>query len=264
MKGLGGWIGAGFGLLAYGALFETSKLVSRKRTLKLPHWPEHLAGLNIGLMADLHIRDAETIALARTASTWLVDQNPDIIVIPGDIIAYWKEGVEDMISYALEPLREASCPILAVPGNHDHYGAPAANLKPILNELGIDLLINESRVHHEVNWVGIDSGNAGKPDPYDTILTSDASLPTIVLWHEPDMVDLLPECFELMLSGHSHGGQFRTPWGWAPMKTEHGEKYVSGYYQQAPIPLFVTSGLAVTGPPARLFCPPEVYVLTLE
>lgn len=77
------------------------------------------------------------------------------------------------------------------------------------------------------------------------------------------MVDQLPIEASLMLSGHSHGGQFISPWGWAPMKTRGGKKYVRGFYPDAPTPIYVSRGLGTTGPPSRLFCPPEVTILTL-
>jgi uncharacterized protein len=67
-----------------------------------------------------------------------------------------------------------------------------------------------------------------------------------------------------MISGHTHGGQFRAPWGWAPMKTRNGERYLEGFFPDAPTPLYVSRGIGTTGPPSRLNCPPEVSVLSLE
>jgi predicted MPP superfamily phosphohydrolase len=48
------------------------------------------------------------------------------------------------------------------------------------------------------------------------------------------------------------------------MHTKNGEKYVRGYFPNAPTPLYVNRGLGTTGPPSRLNCMPEVTILTLD
>ena len=87
--------------------------------------------------------------------------------------------------------------------------------------------------------------------------------PIIALWHEPDVVDHLPKGAALMLSGHSHGGQFTFPGGYTPMHTLNGRKYVRGFFPHAPTPLYVSRGIGTTGPPSRLNCAPEVSLLEL-
>ncbi len=136
-------------------------------------------------------------------------------------------------------------------------------MQPVLDEFNIRLLRNDVWHHDGIAWVGIDSMNAGKADPFKALWRL-KRLPAIVLWHEPDMVRFLPEGPSLMLSGHSHGGQYRWPWGSAPMHTVNGKRYVHGFYPKAPTPLYVTRGIGTTGPPSRFLCPPEVSVLTLR
>ena len=179
------------------------------------------------------------------------------------MVEYWKPGVEEMLREALSPLKGCDTPCVAVPGNHDYFGGDPDRLLPIFQEFGITLLRNECTRIDGINWVGIDSASEGHADPYAAIRACDPIDPTIVLWHEPDMVDHLPRGPELMLSGHSHGGQFTAPWGWAPMTSRLGSKYLRGFYSEAPVPIYVSRGLGTTGPPARLFCPPETTVLTL-
>jgi predicted MPP superfamily phosphohydrolase len=66
-----------------------------------------------------------------------------------------------------------------------------------------------------------------------------------------------------MMSGHSHGGQFRFPGGYTPMHTDLGRAHPRGFYPDAPTPLYVSRGIGTTGPPSRFNCPPEVAILTL-
>jgi predicted MPP superfamily phosphohydrolase len=106
---------------------------------------------------------------------------------------------------------------------------------------------------------------ASKPDEaMNAAKALAADLPKIVLWHEPDAVDFLPTGANLMLSGHSHGGQFVLPGGWAPKHSTMGRKYVRGFYPNAKTPIFVTSGVGTTFLPSRFNCPPEVAILTLN
>ncbi len=227
-------------------------------------WPASRDGYRIGLVADNHIRDNETILLTQQCLEFVLSESPDVIAFAGDTVAYWKPGVERMLREALAPLKNSKVPCVAVPGNHDYFGGDPDQLRPIFDEFGIRLLRNECLRIDGVNWVGVDSAGEGYADPYTAIRQSDPRDPTIVLWHEPDMVDYLPRGPELMLSGHSHGGQFTTPWGWAPMTSRLGSKYLRGFYPEAPVPIYVSRGLGTTGPPARLFCPPEATLLTLR
>lgn len=254
---------AGAGLLLYGAMYETARLKLRHLILELPTWPRSHDGYRIGLMADLHVRDAETIALARVASEFLAGEKPNAIVIPGDLIAYHRDDFYPMLSEAISPLAEYSGPKLAVPGNHEYFGGDAEAIRSALEGAGVQLLRNEPLVAGGVEFFGIDSAAASMADPYGTVRLGSYEYPTIVLWHEPDMADYLPRGLDLMLSGHSHGGQFVTPWGYAPVRTKLGRKYLRGLYTEPDVPVFVTTGLATTGPPARLFCPPEALILEI-
>jgi predicted MPP superfamily phosphohydrolase len=258
-----GTIAASAGLVLYGALFETDRLRRERRALRLPGWPAEKDGYRVGLVADPHVRDGETVRLTRETLEFLLSEDPDVVAFAGDTVAYWKPGVEGMLREALAPLRGSGVPSVAVPGNHDYFGGGPERLLDVFEEHGIRLLRNEALQIAGVNWVGVDSAGEGYADPYTALRQCDPADPTIVLWHEPDMVDHLPRGPELMLSGHSHGGQFCAPWGWAPMKSRLGEKYVRGFYPDAPVPIYVSRGLGTTGPPSRLFCPPEATLLVI-
>lgn len=262
---LAGIAGAGAGILAYGA-WTSDRLVAERRTIHLKSWPQSHKGFRIGLVADLHLRkDGESLRICKAACKWLKDQSPDVIVIAGDIISFWQPGVIELVEEGLSPLTYCSSEIAVIPGNHEYAGPGSADgLESVLQNMGFDFLRNETKIIKNVNFIGIDSGNSGEALPYASIAQADFAYPSVVLWHEPDYVKYLPSGLDLMLSGHSHGGQFVTPWGWAPMTSHGGSDYLSGFFPNAPCPLYVTRGLATTGPPSRFCCPPEVAVLTIE
>ena len=251
--------------LVYGALVESKKLVVQRRSLGLKGWPERLDGFKIALLADFHLRDEYSVDQGRRAAALALDESPDMVVLAGDFVGYWKETSPWLLEAVLEPLLLMDGAAVAIPGNHDYWHGDADLLEPILGEFNIKLLRNEVWKRDGISWVGIDSLNEGRADPfYPMGQALDEDDPIVVLWHEPDAVDLLPKGGHLMLSGHSHGGQWRFPWGWTPMGTKNGEKYVEGFFPDAPTPLYVTRGVGTTGPPARMGALAEVSILTLH
>lgn len=234
-----------------------------RHTLQLPKWPKELDGFKVAVLGDLHLRDRYTVDHAKRAVDEIVRARPDVVAIVGDFVGYWKAESAWLIGEALAGLEPLAGRIIAIPGNHDYWNGHASWLALILTELEILYLQNEVRELGGVTWVGIDSHNEHAADPFTTMLQARGRSPVIALWHEPDAVDWLPSGAALMLSGHSHGGQFRFPWGWVPKHTNTGRKYVEGFFPDAPTPLYVTRGLATTGPPSRLGALPEVSILTL-
>ncbi len=259
-----GGVAASAGLLVYGCLFAANRLVSERRTLRLRGWPTSLSGYRIAVLADLHIRDRYSVELGQRAVALALDENPDLVILPGDLIAYWKPDLPWRIEEVLEPLLLMRGSVIATPGNREYWMGDATLLAPILEALEIKFLNNDLWLHHGIQWAGIDSANRGTPDPAGVMNRTTQDHPVVAIWHEPDVVDQLPPGADLMISGHSHGGQFRAPWGWAPMKTKNGVKYLEGFFPDAPTPLYVSRGIGTTGPPSRLNCPPEVSILTLE
>jgi len=255
---------ASAGILLYGSLVEANRLVLRRVTLKLPDWPPDLSGYRIGLVADFHLRDFWTVEHAIRAGSVLSAENPNMTVIAGDFVGRWKEDSVELIDAGLSLFEPLAGRVLAVPGNHDYYGGDPEILIEMGREVGIRLLRNEVVRQDGIQWLGIDSQNGGEAMPHQTFALADEGGAKIVIWHEPDMVDHLPGRASLMLSGHSHGGQFLTPWGWPPIRVRNGRKYLRGFFDLEPTPLYVTSGVGTTGPPSRLNCPPEVVLLTLE
>lgn len=257
-------VGAGAGLLAYGALVESNRLVLVEREIWLPHWPERLDGFKIALLGDFHLRDEYSQALAFRAVDAALDTNPDMVAIVGDFVGYWKEEAIAMLGEVLEPLLLMQGNVVAIPGNHEYVAGDPTPLAMLCSEFNIRLLRNQNWTHQGVQWVGVDSANASHADPVQAFEGVREDHPTVVLWHEPDVVEWLPQRADLMLSGHSHGGQFLMPWGQPFVGSRNGRRHRRGFFDLEPTPLYVTSGVGTTGPPSRLFCPPEVVALTLR
>lgn len=261
-----GAVGAGVlgaGMLVYGALVESNRLVVERLTLRLPHWPERLAGTKIAVLADLHVKDKYSARLAKRAVLAALDESPDYVVLPGDLVGYWKPDSPWLLEEVLEPLLLMEGDVLASPGNHEFWNGNPEILRIILDQFSIKMLRNENYRHEGITWVGVDSANRGEPD-LEKAFEGAEETPRIVLWHEPDVVDQLPAGCALMISGHSHGGQFIFPGGYVPMTTRNGKQYRDGFYPDASTPIYVSRGIGTTGPPSRFLCPPTVGILTIE
>jgi predicted MPP superfamily phosphohydrolase len=255
---------ASAGMFVYGMLVESNRLVLERRTLRLKLWPERLRGYKVAVLSDFHLRGPSSLRLTQRAVAMALQEQPDMVVLPGDFIAFWEEQSAGLIGEALEPLLLMEGKVVAVPGNHDYfYGHDAALLEPILNELNIRFLRNEVWLQDGISFVGIDSAVMKMHDPVGAMAKVDTQ-PAICLWHEADLVDELPAGCALQISGHSHGGQFRFPFGITPMHSYLGKKYPRGFYPDTKTPLYVSRGVGTTGPPSRFLCPPEVSLLTLE
>lgn len=248
-------------MLTHGCLREAKRLVLERRTLRLGAWPKELDGFRIALIADTHIGHAYSHVHACRAVALAMVSEPDFVVLAGDIVSRGFPECARYVADALGPLRTMPGRVVAIEGNHE---SKAEDLVPVYRDLGIPYLINDAVRLQGVTWAGIASAKAARHRPGATMdLARSLGDPIVALWHEPDMVDELPSGARLMLSGHSHGGQFRFPGGFTPMHTRLGAKYVEGFYPEAPTPLYVSRGVGTTGPPSRFNCPPEVSLLTL-
>lgn len=256
----------GIATLIYGALVESKNLTIERRVLKLPNWPERLNGYTIAVLADLHLRDIYAFELALRAVDAAIKERPDMIVIPGDIVSYWKPGMVNHMHLLFAALAESGIPVIVSLGNRDYVKGSPFPIIDACERYGFQLLRNSAWSNGVIRWVGLDSAKVHRhrvQRAFDEASLLAEDQPIVVLWHEPDMVDELPEGAALMISGHSHGGQFRFPGGFTPMHTRLGERFVRGFYPLASTPIYVSRGIGTTGPPSRLNCPPEVSILQL-
>jgi predicted MPP superfamily phosphohydrolase len=114
-----------------------------------------------------------------------------------------------------------------------------------------------------VTVAGIDDAIAGRNNP-EFLQPGRHSKSLLTLLHEPDVVEDTPDHVSLQISGHSHGGQICLPTGVALHTPKGAKKYISGFYPDAKVPLYVTRGVGTQGLDWRLFCLPEVSLLTIN
>ena len=215
----------------------------------------------------------------------LVDEikslKPDIIVSTGDLVhdkGSYKPGIRLM-----ERLVKIA-PVYAVTGNHDVWRMDYSELEKDLCKIGVKTLHDESVFlrcgDDEIRLSGIDDPAAvDKSGIEENLEESISAIPkydgyTILLFHRANLMDILKHHgFDLILSGHMHGGQFRLPWGTgvcAP-KSRCGSnskalfpKYFAGLYERHGTKMIVNRGLGNPMIIPRLFNRPEITVIELN
>ena len=165
--------------------------------------------------------------------------------------------------------------IFSVWGNHDYLESCwmlerllPPNIKHLKNETKL-IEIERDGIRSRLGIFGLDDVREGQPDisPMNTS-DFDGSDLKILLSHNPDFVTLpnseLARSVNLILSGHTHGGQICLPGG-TPLKTETEQNnYRSGFYRFGESPFYISNGIGCSGLPLRLFCPPEVVEIVFR
>jgi len=184
--------------------------------------------------------------------------SPDFVCFTGDIIEE-----EKFLAEALEILAKVKVPMFGVPGNHDYWSKVSfAPIHKCFNATGGAWLMDEQRLIADgnINLIGITCSHANQ-----AMLPLDSSAKNILLMHYPAWVKKLDgQKFDLMLAGHSHGGQVRIPF-YGPLIVPYAvDEYDLGLFQTKHGPLYVNSGIGyVYGYDFRFNCRPEITVIEI-
>lgn len=221
------------------------------------------APLRVAFLTDLHLGPYMG---RRQLSEWIIASNelrPDLVLFGGDLVDQFYQGDLREVMELLPELRSKHG-VYAVLGNHDR--TRFRNLEPLLEAFtasGVQLLVNRGvQLRDDLYLAGIDDWRTGHPD-VQRALGLKTGAARLLLSHNPDAIPDLPTDIDLVLSGHTHGGQIRLPLlGPLVTSSEYGRRFAEGWVD-APMPAFVSRGLGVTMLPFRLFCPPELVLLDL-
>jgi predicted MPP superfamily phosphohydrolase len=232
----------------------------------LPNLPAALDGYRIGLISCLHTTSFGP--RERLLRRRLEDLDVDILIIAGD---FCKKGTRrrDTLDAARQIFSGLNFPdgMLATRGNHD-----GPDLADPLREMGVLMLNDEIHAfrHGDAALTFLGVGTALRRDPpWAAVLHRARGIPgpRIGICHSPDgVVSASRHPIDLVLSGHTHGGQIVLPFV-GPLVTSTrlvGLDFASGLCHYDGTPVYVNRGIGWTALPLRLNCPPEISVLTLR
>lgn len=228
--------------------------------------PERFEGLRIAQLSDIHFGsflDEEGVERFVDLAQSL---NTDLILLTGDYVNRWRSETRRVIRLLAK--LDAPLGVFGVLGNHDHY-ADADETHKLMTRYGIKPLDHDAEPigpAGERLWL-LGSGDYIRDRQYDLndrLERLPDEEPRIVLAHNPDSADLpRTRNVDLMVSGHTHGGQVRFPHIGAPILPVYNRRYDQGLFPVGKMQLFVSRGLGMVGLPLRLNCPAQLPVLRL-
>jgi predicted MPP superfamily phosphohydrolase len=183
---------------------------------------------------------------------------PDFVCFTGDIIEDGK-----FLDEALAYLGKIQAPLFGVPGNHDYWSRVSfAPIHKCFNATGGGWLIDERReiADGKINLIGASCSHANQAR---APLSSEAK--NILLMHYPAWAKKLGgQQFDLMLAGHSHGGQVRIPFYGSIIVPFGVDEYDMGLFHTPAGPLYVNPGIGYIGDyDIRFNCRPEITVIEI-
>lgn len=263
---------AGSALAFYALWIEPHRIGVTREALRSPKLRPG-SPLRVLHLGDLHVErvTARERELVETAAALA----PDLILCSGDLLS---------TSYVRDPEAWAACrwvlERLAAPlGVYVVSGSPPADPEDVMGPLleGLPLKwLRDERVWLESRGQSLDLYGIGCTHrPFEDrprlerLLDGPGDRFRLLLYHTPDLAPDAAELgMDLMLSGHTHGGQVRLPWLGAVFTSSlYGKAFEMGRYAQGGLTLYVTRGLGMEGsvaPRVRLLCPPEVVLWEID
>lgn len=267
----------------YNATRHSMELVNVR--VEIDGLPPLFKGFKIALLSDFHSSLVVGEKHISTAAQLAMNEKPDVIALTGDFIS----GHAKIRSRTVGKIRKkyidrcvdglsqlkAEHGIFAVLGNHDFWSGSVA-VERITAEfsrrIGVHWLRNTSvkleKEGEHIHILGVDdfwSRSCSLKKAYKNL---DDNSVKILLSHNPDInkrIDAEKRAIDLVLSGHTHGGQMPLPFrkGAAIVPSIYGQKYREGMVTDGKRVTYVSRGVGHLIAPVRFNSPPEVTVITL-
>lgn len=228
--------------------------------ITLPQLPESWDGLSLLHLTDLHLARAYDPRFFERALEQAAGVEADLVVFTGDLID--DERMLGLVEPLLSPFR-GRLGQYAILGNHDHR-FDLRGPKQALSAAGFEVLDGEWRRLIDVAGSLALGGTFYPWGPWLPGPPPEADF-TLLLCHSPDPVYRAARLgVDLMLSGHTHGGQYRLPlFGPVLMPSIHNRRLDEGFFQVGRTLLYVSRGIAAQHP-LRVNCRPEISRFVLR
>ncbi len=267
-----------FTTIFYGSFLESQMIKTKRTDISLGKTVEK-ENIKIVFLSDFHVGPYKQSNFIENVMRKVETENPDLILFGGDYIYGFEQN-----SIYLEPLIKWSTKyngkMFAVTGNHEfnestlndpHFTDKTKTIREIFQKANIQILDN---AHEEVSIdgqsfyiVGVSDLWTGQANIDQATLHTSFDKSRILISHNPDiLLEKAAENVDLIISGHTHGGQIRLPLigSVAAIPDKLGRAYDKGLFKTKTGHIYISAGLGETGPRARLFNPPELTVINLD
>lgn len=261
-------LGVAGGLTGYGIIEARRRPAVVEVEIPLPHLPASFDGFRIIQLTDIHAGLTVARPFVETVVGMANELRGDLIAFTGDLV----DGTVAHLREHVRPMSHLTAPYgrFFVTGNHEYYSGAEAWVEEA-KRLGFDVLMNEHRVIHRngdrIVLAGVtdvsakDFVPAHRSDPVAAFDGAPDGLVRLLLAHQPRSLEGAQVAgVDLMISGHTHGGQF-FPWN---LLAAVGQPLLKGLKQFGSTWVYVSEGTGYWGPPLRLGTRSEITVLTLR
>lgn len=260
-------------VIAYGTFVSVSSISIVNQKISSTKINDDMNDLKIAFISDIHYNHF----MNKERLTKMIERinafKPDILLFGGDLfddptLYPINENVTKELAECLSQL-QADYGKFAVLGETDHHESVLPIVEDLLFQADFELLKNQNiQLTKEgastIYLIGIDSLVGGNPDVEMSLQEVDTNAFTIVLTHAPDLISQLPSNgIDLVLAGHSHGGQIALPFIGALNKKEGALSYSKGEYWINQTQLIVSNGMGTTNTDIRIFADPQCHILRL-
>jgi len=230
--------------------------------------PDAFDGFRIAQLTDLHAGLTISRPFIDTAVRETNRLEPDLIAFTGDLV----DGTIEHLRYHVEPMKDLTAPYgtYFITGNHEYYSGAEVWVEEV-RQMGMTVLLNEHTIltkdGESIILAGVTDHGAGNfvashtSSPSRSIEHAPTGMSSILLAHQPKSIyEASKAGFDLVLSGHTHGGQF-FPWNHL---VALDQPYVSGLHKHDNTLIYVSKGTGYWGPPVRLGVRSEITLITLR
>ncbi len=255
------------GLYIYARYIESNLLIVNQINLESPKVDNHL---KIVFFGDTHLGEFAGTNRLNQIVEKINAENPDLVIFTGDLIDANKKSSfnPEEIPKILSKIN-ATYGKFAVIGNHEYALSKKYSYENLMNTAGFKVLINDWLDIPEINvrLLGLDDAYIGNPNK-DLSNQALDGVYNIMITHEPDIVDQMAIAnVQLILAGHTHGGQISIPFLTEFFLPPGGKKYIKGLYllgSNKETDLFVTKGVGMTTLPFRFMNLPEIVCIDIN
>ncbi len=267
----------------YATMIEPWRLAVRREEIPIHGLDPRLDGLRIVHFTDPHLGPRMPESFIARAVRAGIDLRPDLVAFTGDYVHEGEREIE-RAAELLGPLaRAASVGAVGVLGNHDWWSNGPA-VSDAMTRAGVRMIDNArlwldpatrrltgSETPGALALVGLGDLTEDGVRAGEAFSGVGPGTPRVVLAHQPDTAEIdelsgpgAPR-IDLMLCGHTHGGQVRIPFLGTPVvPSKFGQKYAGGLVQGPACPVLVSRGVGLSVLPIRLGVPPEIGLVVLR
>jgi len=262
-----GVLGLAGALTAYGVYEARRKPGIVNISVPIRGLPEVFDGFKIIQITDIHAGLTVKKDWIETIVNEVRELQPDLIAFTGDLA----DGSVPYLRDHVAPLGELTAPYgkYFITGNHEYYSGVDQWVKEA-QRMGFDVLLNEHRLIRRNGsafvLAGVTDYTGGQflsnhtSDPRAAIQNAPSDTAKILLAHQPRTLYQAETLgFDLIISGHTHGGQF-FPWN---LVATVGQPFIKGLHTWNGTWIYVSKGTGYWGPPVRLGARSEITVITL-